>query len=151
MDKPGDDLGADLFIDKEGNCGDDSYAPVGSTIKHECLHLMQKTLGQKRPEEFKHLEELGPTLHSLATEDAIYKQIKGIPLEQEVDYGFLNFGKHKISLGKIANDTRELMQKAKNPDRMDLLMAGPDGISLINRWMGKSNVQPIRRQQKTYQ
>jgi len=36
-------------------------------------------------------------------------------------------------------------------DRMDLLMAGPDGISLINRWMGKSNVQPIRRQQKTYQ
>lgn len=150
-DKPGDDLGADLFIDKEGNCGDDTYAPVGSTIKHECLHLMQKTLGQKRPEEFKHLEELGPTLHSLATEDAIYKQIKGIPLEQEVDYGFLNFGKHKISLGKIANDTRELMQKAKNPDRMDLLMAGPDGISLINRWMGKSNVQPIRRQQKTYQ
>ena len=150
-DKPGDDLCADLFIDKEGNCGDDIYAPVGSTIKHECLHLMQKTLGQKCPEEFKDLEELGPTLHSLAIEDAIYKKIKGIPLEQEVDYGFLNFGKHKISLGKIANDTRKLMQKAKNPDRMDLMMAGSDGIGLINRWMGKSNGQPIRHQQKTYQ
>lgn len=105
-----DDLLLITTIDPDGYIGDNRYHPVGSTILHEMIHVMQKPPASKeQPNDNKkenvnaygngipdYATELGPTLVNLVIDDYIYKKIHNIPLDEVVNYGYrpdFNIGK----------------------------------------------------------
>ncbi len=106
-----DDLLLFTTIDPDGNTGDNNYSPVGSTILHEMVHVMQKPPASKeQPNDNKkenvnaygsrftdYTTELGPTLVNLVIDDYIYKKIHNIPLDKAMNYGAVNY----VHLGKL--------------------------------------------------
>ncbi len=111
-----DDLLLVTTIDPDGKTGDNSYHPVGTTILHEMVHVMQKPPASKEQPNDNQKEnvnaygnnrtdfasELGPVLVNLVADDYIYKKIHDIPLDEAVDYGHLKDSKKEIHIGKLA-------------------------------------------------
>ncbi len=112
---PGKDVRAELKIDPTGDLGDGCYSPVGVTVIHELMHVMQKkpSSNQYLNEKDHLIEELSPTLNSLMLEDMIYKTIHKIPMNNVVDYGNLTLGKNKVPYGELAVWFRGMTVKYK--------------------------------------
>lgn len=122
-----EDLYAEIIIDPYGVTNGKEYTPVGSIIIHELTHLMQKKPASKErpidnkreniyyygPQMTNYISELGPTLIELVINDYIYKRIHNIPLDTEVDYGYLD-SKRNISIGKLCVWFAEKLEKYPN-------------------------------------
>lgn len=131
----GNDLYVKTTIDPHGKTSEKDYSPVGSTIIHELVHLMQKDPASKeRPtdnQRFRvhsyggqltnYISELGPTLIELVIDDYIYKRIHNIPLDTEVDYGYLD-SKRNISIGKLCVWFAKKLEKYPNMGMEQILL-----------------------------
>ncbi len=114
--KKGKDFRVEVSIDPEGDLGNGYYSPVGVNIIHELMHVAQKKpSSEQNLSEKEHLiEELGPTLNSLMLDDMIYKTIHKIPMDNIVNYGDLDIGRNKTSLGELAVWFRKMTEKYAN-------------------------------------
>lgn len=113
---PGNDVRAELKIDPTGDLGDGCYSPVGITVIHELMHVMQKkpSSNQSLREKDHLIEELAPTLKTLMLEDMTYKTIHKIPMNNVVNYGYFEVGKNKVPYGELAVWFRNMTDKYKD-------------------------------------
>jgi hypothetical protein len=109
--KKGKDFRGEIKIDSIGDLGDGCFSPVGVNVIHEMLHVSQMKPSSEQEVKDNLIKEVGPSLTSLMLEDMIYKTIHKIPQDNVVDYGFLEIGKNKTSLGELAVWFRNMTQK----------------------------------------
>jgi hypothetical protein len=134
-----DDLLLNIKIDPNGTTGEDLYSPIGTTIAHELVHLMQKPPSSKeKPGDNKKesvsaygsnrtnfASELGPTLLNLTLDDLIYKKIHNIPEDKIVNHGHLANNNRNINIGQLAVWFNKKMKKYPNMG-VDQILTQPD-------------------------
>ncbi|MBR5154502.1 MAG: hypothetical protein IKW58_02120 [Alphaproteobacteria bacterium] len=159
--KRGGDLGVVLSIHPEGDLGDGLYAPVGSVIIHELMHVMQRKpssaelpmdnaieganafVNRHFKESAGYAEELAPTLMCLMIDDEIYKEKNGIELNRVVDYGKIKVQGRNINLGELAIWFREKTVEYKKTNKgrfsADKMLCSPNVLkelkSISNGYM----------------
>ena len=143
----GNDIEVTLGVDPQGDLGKGYYSPVGEVIVHELMHIMQTK--PSSPEEAQdndinsetafidkyfeqnqgYLDELGPTLMSLAINDYLYKAKHNIKQDETVNYGSFMVKGREIELGELALWFREKLEKNKENDfgrlSVDKLLTNP--------------------------
>lgn len=133
------DLYLNMTIDPTGKTSDYDYSPIGSTIAHELVHLMQKPPSSKeRPTDNQrrtvqaygnnltnYIAELGPTLLELTMDDLIYKKIHNIPEDSILNHGYLKNNNRNISIGQLAVWFNKKMKKYPNMG-VDQILTQPD-------------------------
>lgn len=156
----GKNLRVVLGVDPKGDLGDGFYSPVGSVLIHELQHLGQQKPASKETPEDNHKaddevkvqkvyfddfsRELGPNLYSLAIEDKIYKQIHGLEADEVVDYGDIDLGTHKVSIGETAVWFGKMIEKYPHLS-IDKLMVEPEVFNHINSLGNDTNMHIIRK------
>lgn len=147
-----------LDIDPTGkiDVGGTLYSPVGSMIIHEMEHVMQsRPASSEKPEDNQkkaedihtvmynyddYAGELGPTLHSLAIEDLIYKRIHRIEKNKVVDYGMLDMGSHKVNIGEVAVWFNQMLEKYPHLS-IDKVMSEKEVVNQLMQWGNGTNRQ----------
>lgn len=134
-----DDLLLNIKIDPDGTTEENLYYPIGSTIAHELVHLMQKPPSSKeKPGDNKKesvfaygnnitnfASELGPTLLNLTLDDLIYKKIHNIPEDKIINHGRLANNNININIGQLAVWFNKKMKKYPNMG-VDQILTQPD-------------------------
>lgn len=149
-----------LGVDPKGDLGDGFYSPIGSTLIHELQHVGQTKPSSSEKAEDNHKKdedvvvrkvyfddyskELGPTLYSLAIEDGIYKKIHGFQADDVVDYGNIDLGTHKVSIGKTAVWFGKMMKKYPHLS-VDKLIAEPEVFNHLNNLGIGTNVMAMQK------
>ncbi|MCM1323850.1 MAG: hypothetical protein NC218_06780 [Acetobacter sp.] len=156
----GNPVRVQLGVDPTGDLGDGCYSPVGSTLIHELMHLGQKKPSSKekpednqkddgdvkvRPSRYDdYTMELGPTLYSLAIEDQMYKKIHGIDQDAVVDYGDIDFGTHRVSVGKTAVWFRKMIEKYPSLS-VDKVLTEPEVLEYMEHLGNNAIVQHMQQ------
>lgn len=154
-------VGISFGVDSRGNLSEGDYSPVGTIIIHELQHTMQKKPASaespadnrindedfdvKSRFETGVISELGPTLYSLVLEDRIYKKIHGIPQNKAVDYGQIQVGGQKISLGETALWFGKMMDKYPHKS-VDKLLQEPEVLKQLDLWGSFRMAHAYRRE-----
>lgn len=120
----GKNFRAKVAIDSQGKALGGYYTPVGLAAIHETQHLGQRKPASNEaasdngekvvyPEALynPYLNELGPTLYTLALSDAIYKEIHHIDSNTVLDYGAIDMGTHKVKTGELAVWFKQMIDK----------------------------------------
>lgn len=161
--KRGAPVGLSLGIDSRGNLGKGYFSSIGTTIIHELQHVMQKkpasaekpSDNRRQSDEYEEarfetgiLSELGPTLYSLMMEDRIYKKIHGIAADKVLDYGDIDLGYRKVSLGETAVWFGKMAEKYPH-NSVDRLLQEDEVISRLDRWGSRENANAYRRERNS--
>ena len=161
--KRGAPVGLSLGIDSRGNLGKGYFSSIGTTIIHELQHVMQKKpASAEKPSDNRRqsdkyeearfetgiLSELGPTLYSLMMEDRIYKKIHGIAADKVLDYGDIDLGYRKVSLGETAVWFGKMAEKYPH-NSVDRLLQEEEVISRLDRWGSRENANAYRRERNS--
>ena len=151
----GDKVDVSITVDPTGDLGCGAYSPVGNVIIHELQHLMQaKPASWETAEDNRlsdremakkvmlydydgianvYIDELGPTLYSLALDDVIYKNIHKIHKDKELNYGKLKVGQKELEIGKVAVFFRKMIQKY--PYRsVDKILLEKEVFNQLSEW-----------------
>lgn len=102
-------------IVRESSHKDGKYLPVGLVAAHEIMHVRQTRKGISE-EDYKDREkefpvELAPGLMTIVLVDQVYKEVHNKKLESIVDHRNIQWDKHTISLGQVANFYRALLKR----------------------------------------
>ena len=144
----GRDIEVVLTVDPSGDLGKGYYSPVGEVIVHELMHIMQTKPSSPEDAEDNaiysenefvdkdfeqsvgYVDELGPTLMSLAINDYLYKEKNGINQEDVVRYGTFKVKGRDIELGELALWFRKKLDENKENDfgrlSVDKMLASPN-------------------------
>lgn len=124
-----------LYVDPgQLNGKDGKYCPLAIQKAHELGHIMQRMPGDK--DERNDLFELAPTIELIVMQDIVYKQMRGIPLEQEVQYP--SSSANEVNMGKVANTFRTIKEKHGLNSYEDVLLT-PEAKREINRFMTQNS------------
>lgn len=161
--KRGSQLHVMFGIDKNGNLGKGYFSSIGTIGIHELQHVMQKkpasaekpSDNRRQSDEYEEarfetgiLSELGPTLYSLMMEDRIYKKIHGIAADKVLDYGDIDLGYRKVSLGETAVWFGKMAEKYPH-NSVDRLLQEDEVISRLDRWGSRENANAYRRERNS--
>ena len=161
--KRGSQLHLMFAIDSRGNLGYGYFSPIGVTAVHELQHVMQKKpASAEKPSDNRRqsdkyeeaqfengsLSELGPTLYSLMMEDRIYKKIHGIAADKVLDYGDIDLGYRKVSLGETAVWFGKMAEKYPH-NSVDRLLQEDEVIRQLDRWGSRENANTYRRERNS--
>ena len=161
--KRGSQLHLMFAIDSRGNLGYGYFSPIGVTAVHELQHVMQKKpASAEKPSDNRRqsdkyeeaqfengsLSELGPTLYSLMMEDRIYKKIHGIAADKVLDYGNIDLGYRKVSLGETAVWFGKMIEKYPH-NSVDKLLQEDEVIRQLDRWGSRENANAYRRERNS--
>jgi hypothetical protein len=154
----GNDYEALINIDRNGDCGDGYYSPVGEIVIHELTHLMQlppfsselpKANSDKnnmeiffRSSPYRSTEELGPSLMSLVIDDYLYKKLYGIDQCEVVEYGKIDINGKDVELGEIAVWFKGVLKEKTNEGEafsVDKILSEPDVYGKILEFCQKDN------------
>lgn len=154
----GGDYEALISIDRNGDCGDGFYSPIGEIVVHELTHLMQlKPFSSEYPSVNSNknnmeiffrenpsisTEELGPSLMSLVIDDYLYKKLKGIEQDKVVEYGKIDVNGKNIELGEVAVWFKDVLKEKTNegtPFSVDKILSEPDVYGKILEFCKKDN------------
>ena len=94
------------------------------------------------------LSELGPTLYSLMMEDRIYKKIHDIAADKVLDYGDIDLGYRKVSLGETAVWFGKMAEKYPH-NSVDRLLQEDEVIRQLDRWGSRENANAYRRERNS--
>lgn len=161
--KRGSQLHLMFAIDSRGNLGYGYFSPIGVTAVHELQHVMQKKpASAEKPSDNRRqsdkyeearfengsLSELGPTLYSLMMEDRIYKKIHDIAADKVLDYGDIDLGYRKVSLGETAVWFGKMAEKYPH-NSVDRLLQEDEVIRQLDRWGSRENANAYRRERNS--
>ena len=161
--KRGSQLHVMFGIDKNGNLGKGYFSSIGTIGIHELQHVMQKkpasaekpSDNRRQSDEYEEarfetgiLSELGPTLYSLMMEDRIYKKIHGIAADKVLDYGDIDLGYRKVSLGETAVWFGKMAEKYPH-NSVDRLLQEDEVIRQLDRWGSRENANAYRRERNS--
>lgn len=161
--KRGSQLHVMFGIDKNGNLGKGYFSSIGTIGIHELQHVMQKkpasaekpSDNRRQSDEYEEarfetgiLSELGPTLYSLMMEDRIYKKIHGIAADKVLDYGDIDLGYRKVSLGETAVWFGKMIEKYPH-NSVDKLLQEDEVIRQLDRWGSRENANAYRRERNS--
>ena len=154
----GCDYEALISVDKNGDCGDGFYSPIGEIVVHELTHLMQlKPFSSEYPSVNSNknnmeiffrgapdisTEELGPSLMSLVIDDYLYKKHHGIEQDRVVEYGKIDVNGKNIELGEVAVWFKGVLkEKTKEgaPFSVDKILSEPDVYEKILDFCKRDN------------